>query len=131
MNEALVAKHKSPRPGPAILSLLIGAWLIVVQPGMSYYWLINPCLHAEIDADVYGQSPTGETLPGHSPHAPHDHSPNVGGTLPDFTVTNPFDETFYASLLSAAQQPALQRQFEIAVIARSITIEPPDQPPRA
>ncbi|MFN8597097.1 MAG: hypothetical protein U0559_13060 [Anaerolineae bacterium] len=114
------------------LNLLIGAWLILVQPGMSYYWLISPHVHAEIDAELYGQSPTGETLPGHTPHLPHQHPISPGMTAPESTISNPVDLGVRASIWSAAQQLALlNRVFEISEAVESLVIEPPRQPPRA
>ena len=112
--------------------LLLSGWLMWLQPGMSYYWLIDPALHAQIDAELYDQLPDGETLPGHAPHAPHEHPITLGTPVPDLKLTNPFDAAFYRALLSPGQRPAwLDRRVELAVIDRSITIEPPEQPPRA
>jgi hypothetical protein len=131
MTKVLPSRRTAQRPVRPIIILLIGAWLIVMQPGMSAYWLISSAVHAEIDADLYGQSPTGETLPGHAPHAPHDHPRNVGIPIADFTLTNVFGAAFYTSLLWPAQRPALHPLNDTAVIVHSITIESPDQPPRA
>jgi hypothetical protein len=129
MDNILRAGRLGQSPGRTIISLLIGAWLMVVQPGLSYFWLITPGVHAEIDAELYGQSPAGETLPGHAPHAPHDHSGNFGTTIPQ--IANPFNAIFYLSLLAPAQRPALRGwRLELAVSADSIVIAPPDQPPR-
>jgi hypothetical protein len=112
--------------------LLACAWLAIMQPGMSIYSLISPEVHAEIDEQLYGQTIDGHTLPGHAQHAPHDHPANQGTSVPDSAYVNPFDATFYHVLLSPALRPALCGQpLEADVIAKSITIEPPDQPPRA
>lgn len=116
---------------PAVYVLVCG-WLALMQPGMSMYSLISPEEHAEIDEELYGQTPDGHTLPGHEQHAPHDHPTNQGTTVPDSTYFNPFDAAFYHSLLSPAQRPALHGQrLDADVIAQAITIAPPDQPPRA
>jgi hypothetical protein len=132
MNDGRRAGQVGQPPGRMIISLLIAAWLMVVQPGMSYYWLINPDVHAEIDAAVYGQSPSGQTLPGHAPHAPHDHPGNLGTTVPQVTFDNPFGAAFYQSLLLPARRPALHGwRLETVINAESIVIAPPDQPPRA
>ena len=132
MDKVLRAGRMGQHPGQTIISLLIAAWLMVMQPGMSYYGLINPDVHAEIDATLYGQSPSGETLPGHVPHAPHDHPGNLGTTIPQVTLDNPFGAAFYQSLLLPARRLALHgRWLEMAVSAESIVIAPPDQPPRA
>jgi len=112
--------------------LVVCAWLAIMQPGMSIYSVISPEVHAEIDKELYGQTPDGHTLPGHEEHAPHDHPANQGTAVPDSTYINPFDAAFYRSLLVPAQQPALCGQpLKADVIAQSIAVEPPDQPPRA
>ena len=114
-----------------MVCLFVCAWLAIMQPGMSIYSVISPEVHAEIDKELYGQTPDGHTLPGHEEHAPHDHPANQGTAVPDSTYINPFDAAFYRSLLLPAQQPALRGQrLETAIFARSITIEPPEQPPR-
>jgi hypothetical protein len=99
---------------------------------MSYFWLIDPALHAEIDKELYDQLPDGETLPGHEHHPPHEHPVSQGTTVPALTIASPFSTAVYQSLLAAAQRPALRSlRVEADVIAESIAIEPPDQPPRA
>lgn len=111
--------------------LIIALWLAFVQPGMSGYWLIDPGVHARIDAELYGQLPDGETLPGHEPQLPHEHSIILGTTVSGLTLVNPFGAAFYCVLLSPAQRLALlDRRAELAVIPQSITLTPPDQPPR-
>jgi hypothetical protein len=111
--------------------LIVAAWLAFAQPGMSYYWLIDYEVHAQIDAELYGQRPDGETLPGHEHHLPHDHPIMPGISIPDLTLANPFDASFYELLLSPAQRLALFGQrVELDVIVQSIAIAPPDQPPR-
>ncbi len=111
--------------------LIIVLWLAFVQPGMSGYWLIDPGVHARIDAELYGQLPDGETLPGHDPQLPHEHSIILGTTVSGLTLVNPFGAAFYCALLSPAQRLAvLDRRAELAVIPQSIALTPPDQPPR-
>ena len=111
--------------------LIIAVWLAFVQPGMSGYWPIDPAVHARIDAERYGQLPDGETLPGHAPQLPHDHSTILGTAVSELTLINPFGAAFYCALLSPAQRRALlDRHAEPSVIPQSITLTPPDQPPR-
>jgi hypothetical protein len=124
--------HSCLLPVRPVVRLLVCGWLALMQPGMSVYSLMPPEEHAEIDKELYGQTPDGRTLPGHEQHAPHDHPANQGTPVPDSTYFNPFDAAFYHALLAPAQRPALRGQPpETDVIAQSITIEPPDQPPRA
>jgi hypothetical protein len=119
-------------PVRLMVCLFVCGWLAIMQPGMSIYAVISPEVHAEIDEKLYGQTIDGHTLPGHEEHAPHDHPANQGTTAPDSTVINLFDAAFYRSLREPAQRPALNGQrLETAIFARSITIEPPEQPPRA
>jgi hypothetical protein len=109
---------------------IVAVWLAFAQPGMSYYWLIDPAVHAQVDAELYGQRPDGETLPGHEPRPPHEHLV-LGVAIPGFMLTNPFDAAFYRVLLSPAQRLALLGQrIQLAVIAHSIAPEPLEQPPR-
>ena len=112
--------------------LIVAVWLAFVQPGVSYYWWIDPAIHVQIDAELYGQRPDGETLPGHEHHPPHEHPANPGITVSDLTLANPFGAAFYRTLLSPAERLALVGQrSELAVIAQQIALAPPDQPPRA
>ena len=114
-----------------LLCLIVASWLAFAQPGTSYFALIDPIIHAQIDAERYGQQPDGETLPGHEPRPPHEHPAVPGITVPGLTLVNPFGSAFYTALLSPAQRLALlDRRVEMAVITQSITLEPPDQPPR-
>ena len=114
-----------------IVCLLICSWLAFMQPGMSYYWLMDPHLHAEIDAEEYGQLPNGQTLPGQPWHPPHEHPTSFGASVEGLTLRNPFDEVFYNTVFSAAQRPALRGlRVDSSALGQSITVEPPDQPPR-
>jgi hypothetical protein len=125
------AIHSFRRPAELGIGLIVAAWLVFAQPGMSYYGLIDPKVHAQIDAELYGQRPDGETLPGHEQHPPHEHPITPGNSVPALTLVNPFDAAFYSALLSPAQRLALLGQrVEMIVIAQAIVIEPPDQPPR-
>ncbi len=111
--------------------LIAAVWLAFVQPGMSYFGLIDPAVHAQIDAELYGQRPDGETLPGQDYHLPHEHSTSPGITVSGLTLINPFDTAFYRALLSPAERLALQEQRLLTeVIAQAIALAPPDQPPR-
>lgn len=114
-----------------LVCLIVAAWLAYAQPGTSAYWLFDPEVHAQIDADRYGQTTQGETLPGHEHHPPHDHPVTPGITIPGLALANPFDAAFYRALLSPAQRLALLGQrVELDVITQVIALEPPDQPPR-
>ena len=75
------AKRSHQQRAWLITYLIVSVWLALVQPGMSYFWLIDPALHAEIDKELYGQLPDGETLPGHEHHAPHEHPASEGTTV--------------------------------------------------
>lgn len=134
----MIRAHRALRAIRAYLSLvrpvvcaLVCSWMMLMQPGMSAYWLIAPDVHAEIDADLYGQTPDGHNLPGHEQHAPHDHPVNQGTPVPGAATVNPFDATFYHILLSPARRPTLRGQrVDAVVIAYTLAIEPPEQPPR-
>ncbi len=111
---------------------IAAVWLAFVQPGMSYFGLIDPATHAQIDAQLYGQRPDGATLPGHDYHPPHEHPTSPGITVSGLPLVNPFGAAFYHTLLSAAERLALQGQrLQTEVIAQVIALAPPDQPPRA
>ena len=126
------AIHSFLRPARFSICLIVAAWLAYAQPGTSTYWLIDPDVHAQIDAEQYGQTTHGETLPGHDHHPPHEHPVTLGISIPGLTLTNPFDAAYYRSLLAPALRPALRGQrVELAVIAKAIALAPPDQPPRA
>jgi hypothetical protein len=115
-----------------LVCLIVCAWVALVQPGLSYYWLIDPHVHAEIDAERYDQLPDGRMLPGHPYHPPHEH-PSSGG-LPS---TDPVTLEDAASACShaifwEANRPSLQKDFsEAAVIIHAVYLEPPEHPPRA
>jgi hypothetical protein len=114
------------------ICLFVATWLAFAQPGTSYSWMIEHDVHAQIDAELYGQTPHGETLPGHTHRPPHDHPITLGVNITGLTLANPFDAAFYRALVSPAQRLALLGQrIELVVIAQAITLEPPDQPPRS
>ncbi len=115
-----------------LIAVMSCAWLMLVQPGVSYYWLIDSHLHAEIDADRYGQTPDGRTLPGRSQHPPHEHPSSEGVTNSEAVSSNGFDAAFYAALFAEANRPSLQgRRLELAVIALAVVRDPPEHPPCA
>jgi len=119
-------------PVRLMVCLFVCGWLALMQPGMSIYSVMAPEIHAEVDEELYGQTIDGHTLPGHEHQAPHDHPVNPGTPVPGTTYINPFDAAFYRSLLSPALRLALCGQrLDVDVIAQSISIEPPEQPPRA
>lgn len=107
---------------------------MVAQPGVSPYALIDPVVHAAIDAELYGQTIDGQPLPGyeHDHPLPHDHPGSSGLPTPNLSLQNVFDYAFYINVLAPANQPALgSERSEAAVIAESITLVPLDPPPRA
>ena len=103
------------------------------QPGVSPYALIDPAVHAAIDAEVYGQPIDGHPLPGHEGdhHPPHEHPSSSGIPPTALSVQNVFDRTFYLNIFFPADQPALRNErHEAAVIAESIALVPLKPPPR-
>ena len=107
------------------------AGLMLVQPGVSSTWLLDARRHAEIDADLYGQTPDGQTLPGHAEHPPHQHP--ADDSLPNSDVI-PLQHfaVAYAAIFSEANRPSLQDcQSEATVITATVFLKPPDHPPRA
>jgi hypothetical protein len=117
-----------------IIACLIGSWLMVAQPGVSPYALIDPAVHTAIDAEVYGQTIDGRPLPGHERdhHLPHHHPGGSGLPTPNLSLPNVFDHAFYLNVLAPGKQRALSSErCEAAVIAESITLVPLDPPPRA
>ena len=127
-------QYRQPVCGLArsFVCLIVCGWLALVQPGLSYYWLIDPHVHAEIDAERYDQLPDGRMLPGHPYHPPHEHPSSDG-----LSTTHPaaFDDDVSAcsfAICWEANRPALQgRHAEAAVIARAVFLDPPEHPPRA
>jgi hypothetical protein len=114
-----------------LICVVVSVWLALVQPGMSYFWLVNPAVHARLDKELYGQTPDGATLPGHARQLPHQHPAGFGTSVPDLTILNPFDAAFYHTLSGAAQRPALHSRLnEADVSARSVVIKPSPHPPR-
>ena len=116
------------------VACLISSWLMFAQPGISPYALIDPAVHAEIDAEVYGQTIDGQPLPGHEcdQHHPHDHPGSSGLPTPELSLHSAFDYAFHTIVCAAAGEPALNSErHEADVIAESITLVPLDPPPRA
>lgn len=106
-------------------------WLMLIQPGLSFYWLIDPAVHAAFDADQYGQTIDGHDLPGHEHHPPHDHPGTSGIPAPSLSTSNPFDHVFHSIVFAPANRPAINNErHDAAVIAESITLIPLDPPPR-
>lgn len=115
-----------------LIGLTICIWVALVQPGLSYFWLIDSDEHTKIDADLYGQTPDGRTLPGHPWHPPHQHPTSLSLGAFELMQQNAFDAEFYAKVFSPAIWLALQSDLlEVQVIAQPIDLPPPDQPPRA
>jgi hypothetical protein len=118
----------------SLLACVLSSWLMFAQPGVSPYALIDPAVHAAIDAEVYGQTIDGHPLPGHETdhHLPHEHPGGSGLPTPNLSLQNVFDHAFYFNVLAPAKQRALSSErCEAAVIAESITLVPLDPPPRA
>jgi hypothetical protein len=115
-----------------LVCLIVCGWLVLVQPGLSYYWLIDPLVHAELDAERYGQLPDGRMLPGHPYHPPHEH-PSSGGLPITYPVTLDHEASAYSrAIFWEANRPSLQNRYvEAAVIARIVFLDPPEHPPRA
>ncbi len=115
-----------------LVCLIVCGWLAVVQPGVSYYWLIDPHVHAEIDAERYGQLPDGRMLPGHPYQPPHEHPSS--GSLPT-TQAIPFENEVahcFQAIFWEANRPSLQyRYVEAAAIPRAVFLDTPEPPPRA
>jgi hypothetical protein len=116
----------------SFVCLIVCGWLAFVQPGLSYYWLIDPHVHAEIDAERYDQLPDGRMLPGHPYHSPHEH-PSSGGLPIPYPVTLDDDALAYSrAIFWEANRPSLQNSYaEAAVITRAVFLDPPEHPPRA
>ena len=115
------------------ICLPLGLWLALVQPGVSPSWLLDDHIHAEIDADRYGQAPDGEPLPGRPWHPPHEH-PAGGADLPASFMMLPtvFDAAFFQTVFSPGQRPALRdERNEAAVWVKSIALLPLEHPPCA
>ncbi len=127
-------QYRQPVCGLArsFVCLIVCGWLALVQPGLSYYWLIDPSLHAKIDAERYGQLPDGRTLPGHPHHPPHEH-PSSGGLPTTGAAALDGCAVAYSSVIFwEANRPSLHsRPAEAAVIARAVFLDPPEHPPRA
>jgi hypothetical protein len=108
------------------------AGLILVQPGVSSTWLLDAHRHTEIDADLYGQTPDGHTLPGRAAHPPHSHPADDSAPGPDVTPLQHFAVAYTAAILSEANRPSLEDcRSDAEVIAAAIFLDPPEHPPRA
>jgi hypothetical protein len=115
-----------------IMAVVACAGLTLVQPGVSSTWLIGTRQHAKIDADLYGQTPDGRTLPGHAEHPPHQHSADDGLPNSVVIVLQRFEVGYAAAILSEANRPSLQdRRSDATVIASAVFLEPLEHPPRA
>lgn len=115
-----------------LLAVVACAGLMLVQPGVSPIWVLDPCRHAEIDADLYGQTPDGQTLPGHAEHPPHQHPGDDGWPNSEAIPLHRFTVAYAVAIYSEANRPSLlERRSEAAVIAATVFLDPPDHPPRA
>ena len=112
--------------------LVVCGWLALVQPGLSYYWLIDPQVHAEVDAELYDQLPDGRMLPGHPYHPPHQHPGSSGLPTADPVTLGTDASAGSRAIFWAANRPSLQNSCaDAAVIACAVFLDPPEHPPRA
>ena len=104
---------------------------MVVPPGLSFYWLIDPEIHAQIDADRYGQTPDGRTLPGRPGRPAHDHLASPAVSVSALSLASIFQFAAYhdpytsADCSSPGSQPT-----DHAAIGESIALPPLERPPR-
>jgi hypothetical protein len=115
-----------------LAALFVCIGLALVQPGVSYYWLIDPQVHAQIDEELYGQAPDGHPLPDRPRHPPHTHPTNDGDQTSVMRPSTDFHMVFQSAVLAAAQCPALNGKcLELLDQAQSVVCDLPDPPPRA
>jgi hypothetical protein len=111
---------------------VVCAWLVLVPPGLSYYWLIDPEVHTQIDAERFGQTPDGRTLPDHPERPPHEHPASAAMVVSAILLVAVFGVVVYRDVLVVAQRPWLHdRRFEAGLIGESVALRPPKPPPRA
>jgi hypothetical protein len=111
--------------------LVVCGWLAFVQPGLSYYWLIDPQVNAEVDAELYGQRPDGRMLPGRPYQPPHEHPSNGGLPATDPVTLNADASAYSRAIFWGANRPSLQNSYaEVAVIVCAVFPDPPEHPPR-
>ena len=115
-----------------VICLIVCGWLALLQPGMSDYWLINPQVHAAIDAEEYGQLPDGQPLPGYPARPPHSHPGHDGMAYSPEPLIAGLDMSSFDRVLVEANRPSLQgSRSEAAVIVAAVVLDPPEPPPRA
>ncbi len=115
-----------------VISLIVCGWLALLQPGMSDYWLINPQVHAAIDAEAYSQLPDGRPLPGYPARPPHSHPGNDGLTYASEVLIVGLGMPSFDEVFVEADRPSLQgSRSEVAVIVAAVFLDPPEHPPRA
>ena len=115
-----------------LIWLMTCVWLVMMQPGMSVFWLITPAIHARIDADEYGQTADGQPLPDRPMTPPHSHPAHDASAESAVSLPTSFGAGFYQVVFSPAQRPSLNgRHIEAHVDAESIALAPPKHPPRA
>lgn len=107
-------------------------WVMLVPPGLSYYWLIDPEAHAEIDAGLYGQTPDGRTLPGYPERPPHEHPASAAMSVAAIPLASVYHTAAAYDVFASAQQPWLgDKHIDAEVIAESAAVSPLERPPRA
>jgi hypothetical protein len=132
MRYNLITARMKPDFIRSLFGFMTCAWLALMQPGVSVYWLIAPAIHARIDADDYGQTPDGQPLPDRPASPPHGHSTSDAFPASAVSLPTSFDAAFYQMVFSPAQRPSLNGQhIEAHVNAESIALDPPEHPPRA
>lgn len=132
MRYNLITARMQPNFIRSLFGFMTCAWLALMQPGVSVYWLIAPAIHARIDADEYGQTIDGQPLPDRPVTPPHSHPAHDASAESAVSLPTSFDASFYQVVFSPAQRPSLNGQhIEAHVNAESIALDPPEHPPRA
>jgi len=114
-----------------MVCLLACGWVTLVPPGLSRFGLIDPEVHAQIDAERYGQTPDGHTLPGYPERPPHEHPVTAAVSVSAISLASVFRAAARHDVFTPAQQPSLSGgHIDTEVIAESIAIAPLEPPPR-
>ncbi len=127
-------QYRQPVCGLARLfvCLIVCGWLALAQPGLSHYWLIDPRVHAEVDAERYDQLPDGRMLPGHPYQPPHEHPGSSGLPATDPVTLAADASACFRAFFWEANRPSLQNSYaEAAAIPQVVFLDPPEHPPRA
>ena len=115
----------------SILCVVACSWVVLVPPGLSYYWLIDSEIHAQIDAVRYGQTPDGRTLPGCAERPAHDHPAGAAVSVSAISLASIFQIASYYDADTPAKRSSLGgKRVDDAVIGESIALPPLEHPPR-